>query len=229
MAKMTSIIGILMGVLTTATAASIPTGSAAAAAAAPSSLGVSPPSGNVLTGNAGYICSLLNRVFSENELLKVMSPYYDILIDEAWSDNCRLNASCIVTPESAQEVSRLLQILSILETKFAIALVDITTTRDSVQSPYNLTALGGREVVVGVGGYIIESGGPSTFYNAHGLAIDSVTRFQVVLPNGTIVDATPTEHTDLYKGLKGGLNNFGETAIVYQITFHSPNRSRYRN
>lgn len=124
-----------MGVLTTATAASIPTGSAAAAAAAAlSSLGVSPPSGNVLTGNAGYTCSLLNWDFSKNEIFKVTSPYYDVLIDEAWSENCRLNASCIVTPESAQEVSRLLQILSILETKFAIALVDITPTRDSVQS-----------------------------------------------------------------------------------------------
>jgi FAD/FMN-containing dehydrogenase len=76
---------------------------------------------------------------------------------------------------------------------------------------------------------LTDSGGLSTFYNTHGLAIDSVTRFQVVLPNGTIVDATPTEHADLYKGLKGGLNNFGETAIVYQITSQPPNGSRYRD
>nr|A0A2P1DP98.1 RecName: Full=FAD-dependent monooxygenase macF; AltName: Full=Macrophorins biosynthesis cluster protein F; Flags: Precursor [Penicillium terrestre]AVK70106.1 MacF [Penicillium terrestre]QBC75442.1 MacF [Penicillium terrestre] len=258
MTKMTSIIGILMGVLTTATAASIPTGSSAAAAAALGSLGVSPPSGNVLIGNAGYTCSLLNRVLSKNETFTVTSPYYDVLIDEAWSENCRLNASCIVTPESAEEVSRLLQILSILETRFAIrsgghntnpgfssigsdgvliALekldsISLSADRGTVTvgpgnkwesvykylQPYNLTALGGREAVVGVGGYILgETGGLSTFYNTHGLAIDSVTRFQVVLPNGTIVDATPTEHADLYKGLKGGLNNFG-IVTEYDLT-----------
>lgn len=184
-----------MGVLTTATAASIPTGSSVAAAAALRSLGVSPPSGNVLIGNAGYTCSLLNRVFSKNETFTVTSPYYDVLIDEAWSENCRLNASCIVTPESAQEVSRLLQILSILRTKFAIrsgghntnpgfssigsdgvliALekldrLSLSADRGTVTvgpgnrwesvykylQPYNLTALGGREAVVGVGGYIL--------------------------------------------------------------------------
>jgi FAD/FMN-containing dehydrogenase len=195
MAKMTSIVGILMGVLTTATAASIPTGSSVAAAAALRSLGVSPPSGNVLIGNAGYTCSLLNRVFSKNETFTVTSPYYNVLIDEAWSENCRLNASCIVTPESAQEVSRLLQILSILRTKFAIrsgghntnpgfssigsdgvliALekldrLSLSADRGTVTvgpgnrwesvykylQPYNLTALGGREAVVGVGGYIL--------------------------------------------------------------------------
>lgn len=53
-------------------------------------------------------------------------------------------------------------------------------------------------------------GGLSTFYNTYGLAVDSVSRFQAVLADGTIVNATPTEHADLYKGLKGGLNNFGE-------------------
>ncbi|CAG8908832.1 unnamed protein product [Penicillium egyptiacum] len=258
MAVITSIIGILMGVLTTATAASIPTGSSTAAAAL-TSLSVSLPSGNVLIGNAGYTCSLLNRVFSNNETFTPTSPYYDVLIDEAWSENCRLNASCIVTPESAQEVSRLLQILSILETKFAIRsgghntnpgfssigsdgvlialekldTISLSADRGTVTvgpgnkwesvykylQPYNLTALGGREVVVGVGGYIL-GGGLSTFYNTHGLAIDSVTRFQVVLPNGTIVDATQTEHADLYKGLKGGLNNFG-IVTEYDLTTNS--------
>ncbi|KAJ5951558.1 uncharacterized protein N7479_009971 [Penicillium vulpinum] len=246
MAKITSIIGVLLGAWATTTATSIPTRSPAAAAL--SSLGVSLPAGDVLIGNAGYTCSLLNHIFSKNETFTVTSPYYDVLIDEAWSQNCRLNASCVVTPDSAQEVSRLLQILSILETKFAIhsgghntnpgfssigrngvlialeklSTISISANRKTVTvgpgnkwrsvykflQPYNVTVLGGREAVVGVGGYIL-GGGLSTFYNTYGLAIDSVTRFQVVLPNGNIVNATQTENADLYKGLKGGLNNFG--------------------
>lgn len=106
------------GASATAIATSIQTRSSAAAAL--SSLGVPLPAGDVLVGNAGYTCSLLNRVFSKNETFTATSPYYDVLIDEARSQNCRLNASCVVTPDSAQEVSRLLQILGILETKFPI-------------------------------------------------------------------------------------------------------------
>lgn len=32
---------------------------------------------------------------------------------------------------------------------------------------------------------------------------------QVVLTNGTVVNATINENADLYKSLKGGLSNFG--------------------
>jgi hypothetical protein len=67
-------------------------------------------------------------------------------------------------------------------------------------------------------------GGLSTFYNTYGLAMDSITRYQVVLPNGSIVNATPTEHGDLYKGLKGGLSNFGKLHI--QILFLLYNHGR---
>ncbi|KGO52457.1 FAD linked oxidase, N-terminal [Penicillium expansum] len=250
MVKITSIIGVLMGgASATAIATSIQTRSSAAAAL--SSLGVPLPAGDVLVGNAGYTCSLLNRVFSKNETFTATSPYYDVLIDEARSQNCRLNASCVVTPDSAQEVSRLLQILGILETKFPIRsgghntnpgfssidhhgglivlgklnIMSISADRGTViigpgnkwgavykyLQPYNVTVLGGREVDVSVGG------GLSAFHNTHILAIDSVTRFQVVLPNGKIVDATETEHADLYKGLKGGLNNFG-IVTEYDLT-----------
>ncbi|KXG51728.1 FAD-binding, type 2 [Penicillium griseofulvum] len=253
MARVASImiLGVLMAVWATATATSSPSRSSAAAL---SSLGVSLPPGEVLVGNAGYTCSLLSRVFPKNETFTDTSPYYDVLIDEAWSQNCRLNASCVVTPDSAHEVSRLLQILSILDTKFAIRsgghntnpgfssidhngvlialeklnTISISSDRGTVTvgpgnkwesvynylQPYNVTVLGGRAAVVGVGGYILGGG---TFYNTHGLAIDSVTRFQVVLPNGNIVNATATEHADLYKGLKGGLSNFG-IVTEYDLT-----------
>jgi FAD/FMN-containing dehydrogenase len=140
----------------------------------------------------------LSRVFPKNETFTDTSPYYDVLIDEAWSQNCRLNASCVVTPDSAHEVSRLLQILSILDTKFAIRssghntnpgfssighngvlialeklnTISISADRGTVTvgpgnkwesvynylQPYNVTVLGGRAAVVGVGGYILGGG-----------------------------------------------------------------------
>lgn len=35
--------------------------------------------------------------------------------------------------------------------------------------------------------------------------------------DGTVVDATPTQNVDLYKALKGGLNNFGKDNLDIPI------------
>lgn len=43
--------------------------------------------------------------------------------------------------------------------------------------------------------------------------MDNVVSFQVVLPNATLATASATVHSDLFWGLKGGFNNFGE--IIY--------------
>ncbi len=43
------------------------------------------------------------------------------------------------------------------------------------------------------------------------------TYTQVVLTDGTIVNATPTQNADLYKALKGGLNNFGRYILDIPI------------
>ncbi|GKZ73782.1 hypothetical protein AnigIFM63309_008305 [Aspergillus niger] len=262
MVNLAYILGAVAVFSTSGTAADVSLSSSVAASTTPSaagslsSLGLSLPAGNVLVGNVGYTCNLLSRTFPKNETFTASSPYYEALIDETWSGNSRLNASCIVTPRSAQEVSLVIQILSILETKFSIrsgghssnpgfssigsngvlvALGRLNTLSISADrktltvgpgnrweavyqylEQYNLTVLGGREPVVGVGGFVL-GGGLSLFYNTNGLAIDTVTRFQVVTPNGTIVNATQTEHADLYKGLKGGLNNFG-IVVEYDLT-----------
>ncbi|KAF8673628.1 fad-binding protein [Rhizoctonia solani] len=47
------------------------------------------------------------------------------------------------------------------------------------------------------------------------LTIDTVTAFELVLPNGTLTTATETKNPDLFFGLKGGFNNFG---IVTKFT-----------
>ena len=44
--------------------------------------------------------------------------------------------------------------------------------------------------------------------NQHGLAIDTIVGYNLVLPNGTVAHVTQSTHPDLFFGLKGGFNNF---------------------
>ncbi|KAI4227676.1 MAG: hypothetical protein L6R36_002228 [Xanthoria steineri] len=67
---------------------------------------------------------------------------------------------------------------------------------------------GGRAGTVGVGG--LTSGGGNSFFAArYGFACDNVKRFEVVLGNGTVVEATNTTNADLFTALKGSQNNLG--------------------
>jgi hypothetical protein len=80
----------------------------------------------------------------------------------------------------------------------------------------------GRNVVggsddqgVGIGGYLL-GGGYSRTTNQFGLGADNITAYQVVLPDGRIVDAEDgTGFQDLFYALMGGRNNFG---IVTRFT-----------
>lgn len=75
-------------------------------------------------------------------------------------------------------------------------------------SPQGVTVAGGRAGTVGVGGFV--AGGGNSFYSAsHGMACDTVQNFEVVLANGSIVDANVENNADLFKALKGGSGNFG--------------------
>ncbi|KAG8682618.1 hypothetical protein FRC08_014849 [Ceratobasidium sp. 394] len=84
----------------------------------------------------------------------------------------------------------------------------------SALEPHAVTVVGGRVSGVGVGGFTL-GGGYSWLSNQYGLTIDTVTAFEIVLPNGTITTATETTNPDLFFGLKGGSNNFG---IVTKFT-----------
>jgi hypothetical protein len=44
--------------------------------------------------------------------------------------------------------------------------------------------------------------------NEYGLAIDSILGFNLVLPNGTVIDVTQSTHPNIFFGLKGSFNNF---------------------
>lgn len=96
----------------------------------------------------------------------------------------------------------------------------------TILNPRGLTVVGGRASSVGVGGFCVSGelnlatwlrcrsintllGGISFYSNRHGWALDNVISFEIVLPNGKIVDANKSSHPDLYKALRGGGANFG--------------------
>ncbi|KAJ7833877.1 FAD-binding domain-containing protein [Mycena olivaceomarginata] len=81
-------------------------------------------------------------------------------------------------------------------------------------APYGVNVVGGRVSGVGVAGFTL-GGGYSWKTNQFGLTVDTVTAFELVKPSGDIVSVTESSDSDLFFGLKGGLNNFG---IVTQFT-----------
>jgi len=67
---------------------------------------------------------------------------------------------------------------------------------------------GGRDAGVGIGGFF--TGGGNAYYAGKtGLACDTIINLEVVLSNGSIVNANATSNPDLWKALKGGSGNFG--------------------
>lgn len=73
---------------------------------------------------------------------------------------------------------------------------------------HGVTAVGGRDADVGVGGFLL-GGGTSYFIGRLGFACDSVINYEVVLTNGNIINANATANSDLWRALKGGGSNFG--------------------
>ncbi|OLN85658.1 Bifunctional solanapyrone synthase 5 [Colletotrichum chlorophyti] len=86
--------------------------------------------------------------------------------------------------------------------------------------PYGVTAVGGRASVVGVGGFVT-GGGYSFHTNSHGFSCDLVSNFEIVLANGTVVNANTNENADLFKAQKGGSGNFGFVTRIDQHTVDS--------
>lgn len=168
---------------------------------------------------------------------------------------------CFVTPQTASEVSAVVQSLTADDTdgacSFAIrsgghmwnpgasnspsgVTIDLArlntinvNTQDSTVSvgpaatwdavfakldPLGLSAAGGRIAGVGVGGLTL-GGGLSHFGPRYGWTCDTVTAFEVVLADGSIVEANETQNRDLFRGLRGGSNNFGIVTRIDLKTF----------
>ncbi|KAF2149182.1 FAD binding domain-containing protein [Myriangium duriaei CBS 260.36] len=84
--------------------------------------------------------------------------------------------------------------------------------------PHGLTVSGGRTGSVGVGGLLL-GGGLPYLMNLHGWACDNVASFEVVVANGTILEASPSSNEDLYFALRGGGPNFG-IVTEYRLLTH---------
>ncbi|KAK0634024.1 putative oxidoreductase [Immersiella caudata] len=83
---------------------------------------------------------------------------------------------------------------------------------------FGLAVAGGRVSDVGVGGLTL-GGGISFFSPRYGWACDSVANFEVVLADGSVVNANEEENRDLLVALRGGSGNFGIVTRVDMRTF----------
>lgn len=81
-----------------------------------------------------------------------------------------------------------------------------------------LSVNGGRTAGVGVGGLSL-GGGISWFSTRYGWTADTITNYEVVLANGSIINANKKQNKDLLWALRGGGNNFGIVSRVDVQTF----------
>jgi FAD/FMN-containing dehydrogenase len=71
-------------------------------------------------------------------------------------------------------------------------------------------------------------GGYGHLHAKHGLALDNVLSLDVVLGDGRLVTATPTQNPDLYWGVRGSGGNLGVvTSLLYRL--HEVGGSRRRS
>lgn len=94
----------------------------------------------------------------------------------------------------------------------------------SILSPQGVTVAGGRAGTVGVGGFV-SGGGNSFFAASHGMACDTVQNFEVVLADGSIVNANAESNPDLFRAMKGGSANFGLITRIDMYAIEFPDAS----
>ncbi|EEY20547.1 conserved hypothetical protein [Verticillium alfalfae VaMs.102] len=195
-----------------------------------------------------YQCTALSK--TEGLEGKVWSPdeqRYDERLTQYYSANAAQAPWCMVFPESAEDVSKIVKVFNQHQCPFGMrsgahsafkgangikdgVTVDFgnlsSTTYDKATeiasvgpgsdwgkvyktlATENVVGVGGRADVVGVGGFTT-GGGYSFHTGVRGFACDNVENFEVVVGDGSIVNANAKENTDLWKALKGGSGNFG--------------------
>ncbi|KAK7752796.1 hypothetical protein SLS62_005348 [Diatrype stigma] len=99
--------------------------------------------------------------------------------------------------------------------------VGVGATWDAVYAkldPLGLSVAGGRVAGVGVGGLAL-GGGISFLGPRYGWTCDTASAFEVILADGSIVEASEKQNSDLFRGLRGGANNFGIVTRIDLKTF----------
>ena len=88
----------------------------------------------------------------------------------------------------------------------------------SVLEPLGVNVAGGRDGDVGVAGLLL-GGGISWYSPRYGFACDQVHNFEIVLADGSVVNANKQDNADLWQVLKGGTFNFGIVTRFDMFTF----------
>ncbi len=81
---------------------------------------------------------------------------------------------------------------------------------------HHMLAVGGACPTVAVAGGHTTGGGHSPVSSIYGLGADNTLEFEVILANGSVVIASPTQNQDLYWALSGG--GSGNYGIVWSMT-----------
>ncbi|KAH0826808.1 hypothetical protein J3R83DRAFT_5232 [Lanmaoa asiatica] len=84
--------------------------------------------------------------------------------------------------------------------------------------PHGVNVVGGRVTGVGVAGFTL-GGGYSWLTNQYGLTIDTVRSYELVAPNGTVMNVTETSSPDLFFALKV-CTCFSKHDVVTTLLFH---------
>ncbi len=88
---------------------------------------------------------------------------------------------------------------------------------DRETHPFGLAVPGGSVAKVGVAGFTL-GGGIGYLSRSYGLACDNLLSVDVVTAEGKLITASPSEHAELFWGLRGGGGNFGVvTSFEFQL------------
>ncbi|KAH6682543.1 hypothetical protein B0J14DRAFT_573820 [Halenospora varia] len=82
-----------------------------------------------------------------------------------------------------------------------------------------MSVVGARDAAVGVGGLML-GGGISYFSGHYGWVCDNVLSYEVILADGSIVEASSSSNSDIYWARRGGSGtNFGIVSRFDLATF----------